>query len=56
MLILGFLLFRLFDITKPFPVSWADQKVKGALGVRLDDILAGIYAGICLWLILNYIT
>lgn len=36
----GFLLFRAFDIIKPWPVSWADKNVKGALGVMLDDGLA----------------
>lgn len=40
----AFALFRLFDIAKPWPVSWADKRVEGALGVILDDILAGIYA------------
>ena len=40
----GFLLFRLFDIWKPWPVSWADQRVKGGLGVMLDDILAAVLA------------
>lgn len=51
----GFILFRLFDIVKPWPVSWADQKVKGGLGVMLDDILAALYPplllGIGLWLV-----
>lgn len=40
----AFALFRLFDIAKPWPVSWADRQVQGALGVMLDDILAGVYA------------
>lgn len=40
----GFALFRLFDIWKPWPVSWADQKLHGGLGAMLDDVLAGIYA------------
>lgn len=40
----GFVLFRLFDIAKPWPVSWADRRVKGGLGVMLDDVFAGIYA------------
>ncbi|HMA52514.1 MAG TPA: phosphatidylglycerophosphatase A [Magnetospirillaceae bacterium] len=40
----GFALFRLFDIWKPWPVSWADQKIKGGLGIMLDDILAGLMA------------
>lgn len=41
-----FLLFRFFDIVKPWLVGWADQKVEGALGVMLDDVFAGIFAGI----------
>jgi len=44
----GFLLFRLFDIWKPWPVSVADQRVPGALGVMLDDLLAGALALIVL--------
>ncbi|MCI5048979.1 MAG: phosphatidylglycerophosphatase A [Rickettsiales bacterium] len=42
--IAAFFAFRFFDIVKPWPVSWADRKIKGALGVMLDDILAAIYA------------
>lgn len=41
---LAFVLFRLFDILKPFPVSWADRNLKGALGVMLDDALAAFFA------------
>lgn len=44
----GFILFRLFDIVKPWPVSWADRKIGGGLGVMLDDAIAGIYAGLAL--------
>jgi len=40
----GFLLFRLFDIWKPWPISVVDQRVRGALGVMLDDLLAGAFA------------
>ncbi len=40
----GFLLFRLFDIVKPWPVNIADRRVGGGLGIMLDDILAAIYA------------
>ncbi len=47
--ILGFILFRVFDIFKPWPVSWADKNVKGGLGIMLDDILAAIYAGAILY-------
>lgn len=50
-LIAAFILFRFFDILKPFPVSWADKKLSGGLGVMLDDVLAGIYASICLLII-----
>lgn len=40
----AFACFRLFDIWKPFPISWADHHVKGGLGVMLDDVLAAIMA------------
>jgi phosphatidylglycerophosphatase A len=46
----GFLLFRLFDIWKPFPINIL-QDLPGGLGVCVDDILAGIYAGLCLSLL-----
>jgi len=41
--LIGFILFRALDIIKPWPVSWADQKVEGGAGVMLDDLLAGAY-------------
>lgn len=44
----GFIFFRLFDIAKPWPVSWADRKVPGGLGVMLDDVIAGVYAVLAL--------
>jgi len=40
----GFVLFRCFDILKPWPIIWLDQKVSGGLGIMLDDILAGVLA------------
>ena len=43
LIILSFLLFRLFDITKPWPASYFDLKVKNANGVLMDDIIAGLY-------------
>ncbi|MFT5101937.1 MAG: phosphatidylglycerophosphatase A, partial [Planctomycetaceae bacterium] len=49
-LLLGFLLFRFFDILKPWPVSWLDRNLAGGLGIMLDDVAAGIYALICLQL------
>jgi phosphatidylglycerophosphatase A len=42
---LAFVFFRLFDIWKPWPVSWADQNLKGGLGVMTDDMIAGGMAG-----------
>jgi len=51
----GFLLFRFFDIVKPFPAGWIDGHLHGGLGVMLDDVVAGLYALIVLqlglWLI-----
>ena len=44
----GFVLFRVFDIWKPWPVSWVDRKLKGGLGIMADDILAGVYAAVIL--------
>lgn len=43
--IIGFILFRCFDIFKPWPIRWIDQRVHGGLGIMLDDVLAGIFAG-----------
>ena len=43
-ILLGFVLFRVFDIWKPWPIKVVDKKVKGGLGIMLDDVLAAIYA------------
>jgi len=51
--ITGFVLFRLFDILKPWPISWLDKKVGGGLGIMLDDIVAGLFALIGLHWIIN---
>jgi phosphatidylglycerophosphatase A len=40
----GFVAFRLFDIAKPWPIGWLDQRVKGGFGIMIDDVLAGIMA------------
>jgi phosphatidylglycerophosphatase A len=48
--ILGFLLFRLFDIVKPWPANWADRSLKGGLGIMTDDMVAGLYGGVVLFL------
>ena len=50
-LALGFLLFRFFDIVKPWPISLADRKVKSGFGVMFDDVLAAIPAGTILYII-----
>ena len=42
--LLGFILFRCLDIVKPWPISVCDQKIKGGLGIMLDDVLAGLGA------------
>ena len=49
---LGFVLFRTFDIWKPWPVKVADRTLKGGFGIMFDDVLAGIYALICLHLVI----
>jgi len=51
-LIAGFFLFRFFDILKPLPVKTIERKVKGGLGIVLDDLLAGVYAYLSLRLVL----
>ena len=51
-LITSFILFRFFDILKPYPINIIDKKMKNGLGIMLDDIIAGIYstiAGIIIW-------
>ncbi|WP_410498296.1 phosphatidylglycerophosphatase A [Chitinibacter sp. S2-10] len=42
--LLAFVLFRFFDIVKPWPIRWFDQQVKGGLGVMLDDLIAAVFA------------
>lgn len=51
--LLGFGLFRFFDIVKMGPVKWADTKIKNALGVMLDDVFAGIFAALVLMLVVK---
>jgi len=53
--LLGFVLFRLFDILKPWPIRFIDRHVEGGLGIMLDDLLAGLMAALllqgCVWLL-----
>ena len=49
--VMGLALFRLFDITKPWPIRWIERRFQGGFGIMLDDVAAGIFALICLQLI-----
>jgi len=49
-IIAGFILFRIFDILKPWPIRWIDRQIGGGLGIMLDDVLAAVFAGALLWL------
>jgi phosphatidylglycerophosphatase A len=55
-ILLGFVLFRVFDIVKPWPVKIADAKMKGGFGIMLDDVLAGLYALACMHLTLQLVS
>jgi phosphatidylglycerophosphatase A len=51
-IVLGFALFRLFDVWKPWPIRYLDRHLKGGLGVMADDVIAGIFAAVVLKLVL----
>lgn len=53
--LLGFCLFRFFDITKPFPIGYLDRKIPGGVGVMADDIAAGIISSIILQLLIYFL-
>lgn len=48
--LVGFVLFRFFDILKPWPISYLDKHVHGGFGIMIDDVLAGLFALACLHL------
>jgi phosphatidylglycerophosphatase A len=52
LLLLGFIFFRFFDIIKPWPISWVDKKIHGGFGIMFDDVLAGVYAGLGLSIVI----
>lgn len=52
-IVIGFVLFRIFDIAKPPPIGWLDKQVKGGMGIMVDDVVAGIYAMLCLQLLVR---
>jgi phosphatidylglycerophosphatase A len=49
--LIAFILFRIFDIFKPFPVSWFDRHIHGGIGIMMDDVVAGVYTFVCLQII-----
>lgn len=53
---LGFIIFRLLDILKPFPISWIEKNITGGLGIMADDIVAGIFSNILLRAILFFVA
>ena len=55
-LMVGFILFRFFDIVKPWPISYIDKHVGGGVGIMLDDVVAGAAAGLCLWGFVLWLT
>jgi len=54
-MLMGFILFRLFDILKPWPISWIDKKVAGGFGIMLDDLIAALMAAACLYGYTHYL-
>ncbi|WWP00536.1 MAG: phosphatidylglycerophosphatase A [Candidatus Dasytiphilus stammeri] len=55
-LIIGFLIFRFFDILKPWPISWVNNHIYGGLGVMLDDLIAGLISTLCLYKICHFFS
>ena len=53
--LLGFIIFRAFDILKPWPIYLIDKKIGGGLGVMLDDVIAGIYSAFVLVFLIAFI-
>ena len=49
--LLAFILFRIFDIAKPWPVNFIDQRIKGGVGIMSDDLMAGLYTLFCVQLL-----
>ena len=51
----GFVLFRIFDVAKPWPIQWLDRRVSGGIGIMLDDLVAGVFAAAVLQLLVVYL-
>lgn len=54
-IIAAFVLFRFFDILKPFPIRYFDQKLRSGFGIMIDDVLAAVYAVIVIWLLQGWL-
>ncbi|MGE0082644.1 MAG: phosphatidylglycerophosphatase A [Thiohalomonadaceae bacterium] len=54
--LLGFVLFRLFDIAKPWPIRWVDRHVTGGLGIMLDDLIAAVPAWVLLQISVRFLV
>ena len=54
-LLAGFVLFRFFDIVKPWPIREADHSLSGGLGIMLDDVIAGIFAAAILFAVRSFV-
>ncbi len=51
----AFVLFRVFDILKPWPIRWLDRRIHGGFGIMIDDVLAGVLAAVPIWLALHFL-
>ncbi len=55
LIVIAFIMFRFFDILKPWPIGFIDKKIDGAAGVMFDDVVAGLFAAICVIAIGTYL-
>jgi len=52
--VFAFLIFRIMDVWKPFPIRMIDRNLSGGWGIVFDDVLAGVYSGVLLWVLMHY--
>jgi len=55
-IVIGFMLFRIFDILKPWPIKWLDKRVHGGFGIMIDDVIAGVFAWVVLFFSQAYLA
>lgn len=53
--LIGFLVFRVADIVKPWPANWADRELPGGIGIMLDDMISGLYCMVALWALFKWV-